>query len=123
VSPLSIEQIGGQWQNYVESCCLCVETGKRKEFVLLYLITYDLRAPGRAYPAVIEKIESFGNSIKILESAWLVRSLLTTTTIRDSLQAAGDTNDGFFVAQLGGTHAWSRILPPSDTVKKFIANS
>lgn len=86
---------------------------------MLKLITYDLRAPGRNYPAVYEKIKSFGPTIKILESTWLVRSDISCIAIRNALLPVGDVNDGFFVALLTDT-AWNNLTIGNDAAGKFI---
>ncbi len=75
-----------------------------------YIITYDLRAPGRNYDALFERIKSYGTWAHILESSWAVVTTQSAVQVRDYLAAVMDSNDGIFVGALGAT-AWKGIDP------------
>ena len=63
---------------------------------MVYLISYDLRAPGRDYSQLISEIESFSSWAKPLESLWLIETTLDTQTIVSRLNAL-DLTDGLLV--------------------------
>ena len=54
---------------------------------MVYLISYDLRAPGRDYSNLISEIKSLGSWAKPLESLWLVETTLDTQTVVSRLNA------------------------------------
>jgi hypothetical protein len=66
-----------------------------------YLISYDLRAPGRDYSKLHAAIRHLANGYsKPLESVWLIRSTLAASELRDDLQKHIDGNDGLLVIQV-----------------------
>jgi hypothetical protein len=65
----------------------------------IYLITYDLKAPGRNYQPVHDYLKRFLNCKK-LESVWLIETTLSTSAIRDELTKLVDANDVIFVIRL-----------------------
>ena len=70
-----------------------------------YIITYDLRAPGRNYDALYKRIKSFGTWARITESSWAIVSDKKETAVRDYLLKALDSNDWLLVGPLGSS-AW-----------------
>lgn len=84
-----------------------------------FLITYDLRCPGKNYTSLISKIKSYSNA-KVCESAWVVRSSYTSSQIRDSLIHEIDTNDRLFVAELTGNAAWVNCIDSAEQIKKIL---
>lgn len=66
---------------------------------MVYLISYDLRAPGRDYPGLISEIKSLGTTAKPLESLWVVDSTLDAQTIVSKLKAL-DLTDRLLVIHI-----------------------
>jgi hypothetical protein len=68
----------------------------------IYLITYELRQPGRNYNALYNAIQSIPN-IRIGGSVWLVNTSQTRIQLRDTFQACVDPNDnvGVFLLSKG----------------------
>lgn len=54
---------------------------------MVYLISYDLKYPGRDYTRLISEIKSLGSWAKPLESLWLVDTYLDTVSIVSKLSA------------------------------------
>lgn len=65
-----------------------------------YLVSYDLRQPGRNYNPVHEHLRSYPDWAKPLESLWLVKSNLMAVQIRDNLVRLIDANDCVFVVDV-----------------------
>lgn len=82
-----------------------------------YIISYDLRAPGRDYEKVYEKIKSFGKWAKITESTWAVVSAKTASQIRDDLKVIVDANDRLFVVKSGVEAAWRNTKCTSEWLR------
>ncbi len=74
------------------------------------LITYDLRKAGQNYDGLIQKIKSFGTVAKVCESAWIVKTVMSTVQVRDALFPQIDSNDRLFVASLTGEAAWRNAI-------------
>ena len=67
---------------------------------MLYLISYDLYAPGKNYTPLICAIHAYCDWAKIGQSCWLIRSESTATQIRDNLGTYLDINDTLFVCSI-----------------------
>merc|ERR1712000_685094 len=76
----------------------------------IYAISYDLNAPDQRYQRVKEAIESCGESIRPMESFWLVDSHLPSWQISDKVKSAHDSNDLHLVMAVTADH--SGWLPP-----------
>ncbi|HVW64134.1 MAG TPA: SinR family protein [Nitrosospira sp.] len=72
----------------------------------VYLVTYDLKAPGRNYQPVYDYLKRF-IYCKKLESVWLVQTSLSASTIRDNLERLIDANDVIFVVQITASADWA----------------
>lgn len=73
----------------------------------LYLITYDLSAPGRNYENLFDGIKKVSNDwAHPLESVWIVETSLSAGQIRDHLTSHIDKNDKLIVLRLGKEAAW-----------------
>lgn len=71
--------------------------------VPVYVLSYDLHAPGRDYKRLFEAITSpsvSSKSVRMLESLWLISSSLTAKEIIAALSEHVDANDSLFVAPL-----------------------
>ncbi|MFA6986339.1 MAG: hypothetical protein WC213_09040 [Arenimonas sp.] len=67
----------------------------------IYLVTYDLKQPGRNYAPVFEYLKKF-TYCKGMESVWLLDTTTSATALRDALNTLVDGNDRVFVARLQG---------------------
>ena len=65
----------------------------------VYLVTYDLRKPGRDYAPVHTFLKQLAYC-KDLESVWLIDTNWTAAQIRDALNQRIDANDKTFVVRL-----------------------
>jgi len=83
-------------------------------------ISYDLKAPGRNYRAVADKIKGLGGWAKVTESFWYVDSTFTAAQARDYILPALDDNDRLFVVNASnGQAAWHNL---SDQVSTYLRN-
>lgn len=76
------------------------------EEVVVYHISYDLNAPGKAYTTLIEVIKSLGTWCHPVDSTWYVVSSLTASEIRDKLITAIDESDQVIVTVARAPGAW-----------------
>ena len=75
-----------------------------------FLISYDLRAPGRDYTKLYEALKRLANGYsRPLESVWLIRSARSASEIRDELGKYIDGNDGLLVIEVVKHWATTRI--------------
>lgn len=65
----------------------------------VYMVTYDLNAPGQDYGSLIREIEKYTHC-KALKSAYFVDSSASAAAIRDHLQKHIDGTDMLFVMEL-----------------------
>lgn len=65
----------------------------------VFIVTYDLRKPGRNYDDLYEAIERY-DRCHALESSWFIDTSDTPGDIRDHLCGAVDANDQIYVIQL-----------------------
>ena len=70
-----------------------------------YLISYDLRKPGRDYASLYKAIKSYPTWAHLLESEWAVVTDDSAVDVRDHLAHQMDQNDGLTVVTAGAT-AW-----------------
>ncbi|MFD1795073.1 hypothetical protein FQV27_14645 [Paracoccus aurantiacus] len=71
----------------------------------VYLVTYDLRKPGRNYQPVHQYLKQF-NHCKDLESVWLLDTNEPAPAIRDELKSRIDASDTVLVIRLQKNGAW-----------------
>lgn len=67
---------------------------------MVYLVSYDLIAPGQKYEAVHKVIKSLGNWAKPLESTWFIETDLGLTAVFDKIHAVMDFNDDLLVIEV-----------------------
>lgn len=67
-----------------------------------YVISYDLRIPGRDYTSLYETIKSYGEWQHPLESTWIVYTSESANEISEKLRSEGkmDNSDLLFVCAL-----------------------
>ncbi len=75
-----------------------------------YIISYDLRTPGRNYNALYEAIKAYGTWAHINESLWAVVTTKTAVQVRDHLATHVDQNDRIFVIKSGVEAAWRHSI-------------
>jgi hypothetical protein len=84
----------------------------------VYLITYDLRQPGRDYRSLHAAIRSYGNHLHPLESTWFIASNLDAAAIRNDLARHVDINDGLLVLKCAQVAAWQGLSNSDSAVLK-----
>ncbi|UYH54770.1 hypothetical protein N6L26_12100 [Qipengyuania sp. SS22] len=75
-----------------------------------YVVTYDLRAPGRNYQGLYDRLRQYPRWAKVTESNWVVVTEWTASQIRDDLSGYIDTNDRLFVIKSGVEAAWKNSI-------------
>lgn len=80
-----------------------------------YILSYDLRKPGRNYESLITAIKSYSEWAHPLESVWIVKTTRTAAEIRDDLGQHIDPNDGLIVVSFGSS--WASIGLSSNVSK------
>jgi hypothetical protein len=73
----------------------------------LFLITYDLRKPGRNYAALYDLLGKTWQAAKIAESVWLAELKGPAPAIRKLIVATVDGNDRIAVIQLRAPFDWA----------------
>jgi hypothetical protein len=68
-----------------------------------YLISYDLRAPGRNYDGLYEALAA-AKAVRALESVWLLDDPKQGAEVRDALRTHLDANDGVIVIGIGSSN-------------------
>jgi len=81
------------------------------------LISYDLRAPGRNYEALIDYITNFPKWAKPLESVWVAKTNKSYDTVRDEMINLVDSNDKLLVVDITGCAAKWYNIPPENWIK------
>jgi hypothetical protein len=87
----------------------------------LYIITYDLKNPGRNYENLLKAIKHAQTPWAMLGgSSYLVLSFETAAQIRDRLIKFLDVNDKIYVSLLAKEAAWYGL---SNEVSNWILNN
>jgi hypothetical protein len=68
-----------------------------------YLVTYDLKNPGKDYPALTKELERFG-ARRVLRSSWVVENDATAENMRDHFWKFLDSNDRLLVVDFTNMH-------------------
>jgi hypothetical protein len=64
---------------------------------MIYLISYDLKKPGKDYTTLYEKLKSGLSWWHYLESTWLIHTNDTVEVWSDKIRSVIDENDIFIV--------------------------
>ena len=83
-----------------------------------YIISYDLRKPGRNYDSLYEAIKSYGTWAHINESLWAVVTEQNSIEVRDKLLQHMDSNDRIFVIRSGTAAAWRNSIAKNEWLKE-----
>ncbi len=84
-----------------------------------YLISFDLVAPGRNYQPVYDYLATFTDSMKPLQTVYLVQTTKSAKQIRDDLMGKVDGNDKVLVIQVSTT-VWATYNLPKTS--KWLEN-
>lgn len=84
----------------------------------VYQIDYDLRKQ-RNYDALYERLKSYPQWCRVLESTWVISTNQSAAQVRDYLKAVMDADDGLLVTRLQGEAAWYGF---SDEVSAYLKN-
>ncbi|WP_182378662.1 SinR family protein [Nocardioides sp. WS12] len=71
-----------------------------------YVVSYDLKAPGKDYSELIEYLQSLEDWWHGLGSTWVVVTSMTARQLRDAIKAHTDSNDRVLVVMSSGVGAW-----------------
>jgi hypothetical protein len=85
-----------------------------------YIISYDLRQPGRDYDPLYEAIKAYGTWAHINESVWAVVTTQTAVQVRDNLSQHAHPNDRLFVIRSGAEAAWSNPMCKNEWLKEHL---
>lgn len=90
---------------------------------MLYLVSYDLKVPGKDYPPLIAALTRL-QGVKILLSTWLVPSDASAADLREHIQQEGrlDSSDRLFAGELKNHAAWVRLLVSDEAVQRIFRN-
>ena len=73
----------------------------------LFLITYDLRKPGRNYDDLYKLLDDTWHAKRLVESVWLAELTGPAPTIRDLIRGLVDANDRLAVIEVTGDADWA----------------
>ena len=82
-----------------------------------YIVSYDLRDPGRNYNDLYERLKSYSKWAKLTESTWAIVTGQSAVEIRDYLKYVLDSNDRIFVIKSAGVAAWSNSICRNEWLK------
>ncbi|RRY07074.1 CRISPR-associated protein Cas2 [Brucella anthropi] len=83
-----------------------------------YIISYDLRAPGRNYDDLYETIKGYNKWARINESVWAVVTTQSAKEIRENLANSLDSDDRIFVVKSGVEAAWRNSRCKNEWLKE-----
>ena len=71
----------------------------------IYLVSYDLRTPGKDYTTLWTAIQGYVDCCRALASQWLICADATAEEVRTHLLGFIDKNDCLFVSEVNLNHA------------------
>jgi len=69
---------------------------------MLYMISYDLKMPGRDYSALYATIKGCGAWWHYLGSTWIVKTSQTISDVATLLRSTIDQNDSIIIVDITG---------------------
>ena len=78
----------------------------------VYLVSYDLKQPGRNYTQLYQALQSAAGWWHYLGSTWLLASPLAIEQWQQQIRGAIDANDVFMIIRLERGVAYTGWLPP-----------
>jgi len=85
-----------------------------------YIVSYDLRAPGRDYEELYAAIKAYGTWARITESMWAVVTTKKAVEVRDDLKKHLDSNDRLFVLKSATEAAWRNVRCHDEWLKEHL---
>ena len=85
-----------------------------------YIISYDLRLPGRDYESLYAAIRAYGTWAHVNQSVWAVVTTQTAAEVRDNLLSHLDSNDRLFVVKSGIEAAWRNVICKNEWLKEHL---
>ena len=82
-----------------------------------YIVSYDLRHPGRNYDDLYERLKSYRKWAKLTESTWAIVTENSAVEVREHLKYVLDGNDRIFVIKSAGVAAWSNSICRNEWLK------
>ena len=77
---------------------------------MLYVISYDLRKPGRDYKSLTDALKGIGAQ-RVLESVWAARRDQTSAEkLRDYFKKFIDSNDRLLVVAVSDWATWNAMV-------------
>lgn len=67
---------------------------------MLYLITYDLKSPGRDYSNLHNQIKNYGEWWHYIDSTWIIKTESTIEEVTNSIRRMMDPNDHLLVIKI-----------------------
>lgn len=83
-----------------------------------YIVSYDLRQPGRNYNALYEALRTYNQWARVNESVWAIVTPSSAVQVRDHLAQHVDANDRLFVIKSGVEAAWRNSICKSEWLKE-----
>lgn len=71
----------------------------------VFLVTYDLNAPGQHHNAVLSEVRKCPGWAKLSESSYAVSTDESAATLLARIRAVADANDTFYVISLTRPHS------------------
>ena len=71
-----------------------------------YIVSYDLKKPGKDYSKLLKHLKSYGNWWHHLDSTWVIVTHKSAVEVRDETAAHMDANDLLLVVKSAGVGAW-----------------
>lgn len=72
-----------------------------------FLVTYDLRAPGKDYTRLIQHLQTYPTCWSFQKSAWIVGPATNSYAVAEAAWAFMDPNDKLFVQQMHDDRSWA----------------
>lgn len=85
-----------------------------------YFVCYDLRAPGRNYQSLYDRLKQYPQWGKVTESTWVVQTTWTAIQVRDDLMRLMDANDRLFVLKSAGEAAWLNSICENEWLQSHL---
>ena len=67
---------------------------------MLYLITYDLKSPGRDYSSLYNQIKSYGEWWHYIDSTWIIKTDNSIEEVSNSIRKMMDINECLLIVEI-----------------------
>jgi CRISPR-associated endonuclease Cas2 len=89
---------------------------------MLYLVSYDLTAPGRDYRSLGDRLQQL-RAERVLNSQWFVISSATALDLTRELLQFVDRTDRVLVTEITQQSAWRTLLMPDDRMREWFRHA